>query len=151
MTMKKSFLILPLVALLSACSTTKSESESTTSTPEWQTDVVQNAEMPTSMTQPTFQQPTYSVPQPVSGSYGSAQSGSTEIIGNCQVIRGYDNAPIYAQMQKGCYTANSYTTNKGDTLFLIGFLTGQGAQRIADLNGISVNTKLKTGQVLRVR
>lgn len=154
--MKKSFLLLPLAAfVLVGCSSTStsSETETTTATPEWQaTDSIQVAEMPSSMTQPTIQQPTYnqpsySAPQPTVGNYGN----STEIIGNCQVVRDAYNKPVYSQIQKGCYTGSTYTVSRDETLFLIGYLTGQTAGQVASLNGISVDTKLKVGQVLRVR
>ena len=143
--MKKSFVVLPLAALvLAGCSSTSSEVESSVATPEWQTDVVQSAEMPSSMSGQTVSQ-SYPAPQQVSS------SGQSEIIGNCQVVRDYDNKPIYSQIQKGCYTDSTYTVGKHDTLFLISYLTARTPQKIARLNGLSTTTKLKVGQTLRIR
>lgn len=166
--MKKSFLLLPLVAaVLTACSSNTSETspnvEVTEAGSAWQTEV-QQAEMPSSMTQPSYQapQPTYTpVPQPTYGqpqptysqpSYGQANtSGASEMVGNCNVVRDGNNTPIYSQMQKGCYTDSSYTVGKHDTWFLVAYLTGQTANQLATLNSLSTATPLKVGQVLRVR
>lgn len=154
--MKKSFLALSVITLaLSACTTNHGESipstvETTDANATWQSaDNIQTAEMPSSMNQPVTTQPTYQSSQPIAttGSYGS----QTDSVGNCQVVRDSNNAPIYAQIAKGCYTDSSYTVNKGDTLYLIGYLTGTNANQIATLNGLSETSPLKVGQVLRIR
>lgn len=151
--MKKSLFLLSLVAVaVTGCTNTSNDAataEVSDASTAWQTDV-QTTQMPTSMSQPTYQTPTYSTPQPVSGSYGST-GYNTEIVGNCQVVRDSANKPIYAQIQKGCYTDSNYTVGQFDTLYLIGYLTGTNAQQIASLNGISTTSKLKVGSVLRVR
>ncbi|HGO5823974.1 TPA: LysM peptidoglycan-binding domain-containing protein [Mannheimia haemolytica] len=167
--MKKSLFVLSLISFaLAGCSSSSGESSSSTvettdANATWQSaDSIQTAPMPASMnqpiaTQPVYQQPTYSVPQPISaapapmpvssGSYNS----QVETVGNCQVVRDAANAPIYSQIPKGCYTDSSYTVGKSDTLYLVGYLTGTSANKIASLNGLNPNAPLKVGQVLRVR
>lgn len=150
--MKKSFLLLPLSALiLTACSNSGSSVSATEpAASEWQTESVQMTEMPASMgsyNQPTYTQPTYNQTTYNQG-YGS---GYSENVGSCQVVRDSMNKPIYSQIQKGCYQDSTYTVGRFDTLFLIGYLTGQSANQIAAMNGISTTGKLKVGQTLRVR
>ncbi|MFA9488818.1 MULTISPECIES: LysM peptidoglycan-binding domain-containing protein [unclassified Mannheimia] len=165
--MKKSLFVLSLASFaLVGCSNTSSESntsssEMTEANASWQAaDSIQTAPMPASMNQPVAvpaPQPVYSAPQPISaapapmpvssGSYGS----QVETVGNCQVVRDGNNAPIYSQITKGCYTDSSYTVGRSDTLYLIGYLTGTSASHIANLNGLNANATLKVGQVLRVR
>lgn len=169
--MKKSFLLLPLAAVvLAACSSdTSSETSPNVEVTEvgsaWQTEV-QQVGMPSSMTQPTYQpqptyipppapqptyqpapQPTYNQPSNVQTNYG----GQSEVVGSCNVVRDGSNAPIYSQIQKGCYTDSTYTVGKHDTLFLVAYLTGQTPNQIAALNNLSTATPLKVGQVLRVK
>lgn len=170
--MKKSLFVLSLVSFaLVGCSNNSGESttssvETTDANATWQSaDSIQTAPMPASMsqpvvTQPSYSQPTYQAPQPISAvtapapmpaadnSYGGSQ---VETVGNCQVVRDGNNAPIYSQITKGCYTDNSYTVGKSDTLYLIGYLTGTNASHIANLNGLNAGSSLKVGQVLRVR
>lgn len=167
--MKKSLFVLSLVSFaLAGCSNnsgdTASNVEMTEANATWQSaDSIQTAPMPASMNQsipqPTYQQPTYSAPQPISAApaptpmpvANSGYGSQVENVGNCQVVRDGNNAPIYSQITKGCYTDGSYTVGKSDTLYLIGYLTGTSASQIASLNGLSANSPLKVGQVLRVR
>ncbi|MDH2998403.1 hypothetical protein A1D22_10370 [Pasteurellaceae bacterium LFhippo2] len=158
----KKFMLLPLVAAiaLTAC-TNNSTSESATvsdANTSWQSEV-QQTEMPASMTSTTYSAPqqtysapqqTYSAPQQVY-SQPAASYGATETVGNCQVIRGADNAPVYSQMQKGCYTDSTYTVGKSDTVYLVSFLTGTSVSKIASLNNLSQPYQLRVGQSLRVR
>ncbi|MDD0823462.1 LysM domain-containing protein [Mannheimia sp. AT1] len=161
--MKKSLLVLSLASLaLVGCSNTSGESSSSNvemaeANATWQAaDSIQTAPMPSTMNQPIATPPAYqtpapqpisAVPAPVATNYGS----QVENVGNCQVVRDGNNAPIYAQITKGCYTDSSYTVGKSDTLYLIGYLTGTSANHIATLNGLNTNAPLKVGQVLRVR
>lgn len=139
--MKKVFLLSLVAFAVSACSNTSStNADVADASTGWQTEV-QNAEMPSTMTQPVYQQPTYQAPA----------GYNTEVVGNCQVVRDAANKPIYTQITKGCYTDSTYTVGQYDTLYLIGYLTGTNAQQIAALNGISTTAKLKVGSVLRVR
>ena len=149
--MKKSLFLLSLITLaVAGCSNTNSTSEAapevTDASTAWQTDI-QQGQMPSSMSQPSYQAPTYSAPQPMPTAY----QGNTENIGNCQVVRDASGKPIYAQIQKGCYTDNQYRVGTQDTLYLIGYLTGTNANQIASMNGLNPSAKLPVGKVLRVR
>lgn len=158
--MKKSLFVLSLVSFaLAGCSNSSPNSstvETTDANASWQSaDSIQTAPMPASMGQPSYQQPIYSTPQPTpsmpSTSVNSNYGSQVESVGNCQVVRDSSNAPIYTQIAKGCYTDNTYTVGKSDTLFLVGYLTGTSAGHIASLNGLNASSPLKVGQVLRVR
>lgn len=167
--MKKLFILLPLVALtLTACSSDNSSTESTmaevtsVAAPNWQSDI-QSVPMPSTMTQPTYQpapqpsyqpmpQPSYQPqPLPTPTNYDQGSYGQTESVGNCQVVRDANLTPIYAQIQKGCYTDSQYTVGKKDTVFLIAYLSGQSVADIARLNNLTQPYQLKPGQVLRLR
>lgn len=161
--MKKSLFVLSLVSFaVAGCSNTSGESTSSNAemaeaNATWQSaDNIQTVPMPSSMNQPVVvSQPTYQAPQPISAAPAPVEStnynSQVENVGNCQVVRDGNNAPIYAQITKGCYTDSSYTVGKSDTLYLIGYLTGTSANHIATLNGLSATSSLKVGQVLRVR
>lgn len=177
--MKKSLLLLPLMVslALTAChSSSESEasvadSSTTSAIPTWQSaETIQATDMPASMssapthtigqTSTTYNtaQTTYNTApqvvqqsQPVAVQSQSASAVQSETIGNCQIVRDSMGTPVYAQMIKGCYTDNSYTVGKSDTMYLISYLTGQTPAQIAVLNNISTTTKLQVGQVLRVR
>lgn len=166
--MKKSFLLLPFIALsLTACNNGASESTSTSAevananAPAWQSPELQSAPMPSSMSQPSYQAPqaTQTVPQPTynqpsytpAASQPQAMGGQTEMIGNCQVMRDGANTPIYSQIQKGCYTDASYTVGKYDTVFLIAYLSARSVADIAKLNNLTPPYQLRTGQVLRLK
>lgn len=150
--MKKSLFLLSLLSVaLTACSSNSTteavNADVVDASTAWQTDV-QPAAMPTSMTQPSYPTPTYQAPSyPTPSSYGS----NTETVGNCQVVRDGEGKPIYAQIQKGCYTGSEYTVGVQDTLFLIGYLTGSSVEHIAQLNHLNPQAKLPVGKVLRVR
>ncbi len=160
--MKKSFFLLPLVVAftLAGCNSTNSSEVETASdavntantSGAWQPADIQPTSMPSSMNQPVSQ-PTYgaSTTPSYNTSANSSYSNSTESIGNCQVIRDTSGTPVYAQMTKGCYTDSTYTVGAHDTLYLISFLSGTSPSQIASLNNISTTTKLKVGQLLRVR
>lgn len=163
--MQKSLFLLPLVAAfaLAGCNSASSSEESSSDTvistpnPTWQAADIQPTEMPSSMNQPV--QPNYgtsapAAPAPTTPSYSNSQpnyGSQTETVGGCQVVRNADGVPVYAQMTKGCYSESSYTVGAHDTLYLISFLTGSSPSQIATLNNIDTNTKLKVGQLLRVR
>lgn len=168
--MKKSLLILPFIALgLTACNTTSSESTAaeitSVNTPSWQNPELQSAPMPSSMTQASYPatQVSQNVPQPIgqmanqptygmgTGQVGQGQAPQNETIGNCQVVRDGTNSPIYAQIQKGCYTQASYTVGKHDTVFLVAYLAGKSVADIASLNQLVPPYQLKMGQVLRLK
>lgn len=66
------------------------------------------------------------------------------------VVRTPEGKPDYARMVKGSYQQAKIKVQKGDSLFLIGYLTGHTATEIAGFNGISPNTILPDGAVLVV-
>ena len=168
--MKKSFLLLPLVVTfaLTACTSnnsaevTESSSDTLPNGGTWQPADIQPTSMPSGMNKPISQpsytpapitaKPTVTAPSSNHTSYNNnANYGSSDSIGNCQVIRNEAGTPIYAQMTKGCYTDSTITVGPQDTLYFVSFLAGKTPAEIAALNNISTTTKLKVGQTLRVR
>ncbi len=148
--MKKLLALSLFSAVLTGCSLFSSStgngdiSDTSVGNGGWQAAEVQQAEMPSSMTNSSDYNNNMN--------YGnSGNIGQTETIGNCQVIRDASNTPIYGQIQKGCFTGSQYTVGKYDTLFLISYLSGQSVNTIANLNNLVQPYYLKEGQVLRVR
>lgn len=60
------------------------------------------------------------------------------------------NAPIYNQIDKGFYKGDSYTVRKGDTMFLIAYISGMDVKELAAKNNMSEPYSLKVGQVLKL-
>ncbi len=60
------------------------------------------------------------------------------------------NAPDYSKIDKGFYKGSTYTVNKGDTMFLIAYISGMDVKELAALNGMSEPYNLKVGQTLKV-
>lgn len=60
------------------------------------------------------------------------------------------NKPEYNQIEKGFYHGNTYTVNKGDTLYLVSYISGQDVEDIARLNNLSPPYDLRTGQILKL-
>ncbi len=172
--MKKVFLLFPFVAtVLVGCASEAPQTDSgiTDAIPMGMDTELQSVEMPSSMSQPSYQAPTYSAPAPTptysvpAPSYSAPQPTYTQpqtvsatrvqqqsnVVGSCQVIRDANSAPVYAQIQKGCYTEAQYTVAKGDTIFLIAYLSGKSVDEIAMLNQLTQPYQLKVGQVLRVK
>ena len=58
------------------------------------------------------------------------------------------NAPDYSQIQKGSYKGNTYKVNKGDTMFLIAYLTGMDVKDLASMNNMKEPYSLSVGQTL---
>lgn len=56
----------------------------------------------------------------------------------------------YDEIPKGGYSGNTYTVNKGDTLFYIAWITGNDFRSLAAKNNIKPPYELKIGQVLDV-
>lgn len=170
--MKKSFLLLPIMALgLAACvnnGSENTEAAEVTSVPNWQITGVAPAQMPPAMQQPSYtppmpsssqptymppamvEQPTYT-PQPLPTTPTTNFYGQVENVGNCQVVRNSNNQPVYSQIVKGCYQDAIYTVNKGDTLFLISYLTGKAPEELAKMNKLEQPYQLSPNQVLRVK
>lgn len=60
------------------------------------------------------------------------------------------NAPDYSQIQKGSYKGNTYKVNKGDTMFLIAYLTGMDVKDLASMNDMKEPYSLSVGQTLKI-
>lgn len=60
------------------------------------------------------------------------------------------NAPDYSQIQKGSYKGNTYKVNKGDTMFLIAYLTGMDVKDLASMNNMKEPYSLSVGQMLKI-
>ena len=60
------------------------------------------------------------------------------------------NAPDYSQIQKGSYKGNTYKVNKGDTMFLIAYLTGMDVKDLASKNNMKEPYSLSVGQTLKI-
>ncbi|MGV6987950.1 murein hydrolase activator NlpD [Testudinibacter sp. P80/BLE/0925] len=60
------------------------------------------------------------------------------------------NAPIYNQIDKGFYKGDTYTVRKGDTMFLIAYISGLDVAELAAKNKMSEPYNLRVGQVLQV-
>lgn len=69
---------------------------------------------------------------------------------NINIPRDSDNKPIYARINKGIYTASTYQVQKGDTLFLIGYITNRSANDIANYNKLTPGSVLTPGSYLVV-
>ncbi|QIW16711.1 hypothetical protein A4G20_10405 [Pasteurellaceae bacterium RH1A] len=189
--MKKSFLLLPLSALvLTACSSNNpapvvnannsdlspgimqpvGESVST----GWQSSA-QPAPVPSYNPQPM---PTYSTPQPVMNvpqpvatpqpTFPAAQPPRTETKTVTETVkvkkrvpkkttpqdfeipRDANNKPVYGQINKGFYNGQTYTVRKGDTMYLIGYISGKDVNEIARLNNMSEPFQLAVGQKIKL-
>ena len=144
----------------------------------WQPEIQQNS-MPNSMGssvpsgtqnpqpnfQPTYQpvqnnqaaatQPTY---QPVQSEPAAPKTKTgTKTVSDCSGSKAVDiprnpntNAPDYSQIQKGSYKGNTYKVNKGDTMFLIAYLSGMDVKELAALNNMSEPYSLSVGQTLKI-
>ncbi|NBI43764.1 murein hydrolase activator NlpD [[Haemophilus] felis] len=160
--MKKSFLILPVsFALLTACSSSEPpapiERVGETLEPgmvqpvgggangSWVPHVQQNNQMPVGMNQPTQFQP----PKPVQTVSSAA---IPDMATHFQIPRNpVTNAPDYSKIVKGSYPALNYKVSKGDTIYLISYISGLSQDEIARMNNLSAPYNLKVGQVLRVK
>ena len=84
--------------------------------------------------------------QPVSRSvqHPRAAGVQTSNDGRIQYNRNYDAIP------KGSYNGNTYTVQRGDTLFYIAYLTGNDFRELASKNNISEPYSLDVGQVINI-
>ncbi|WP_222987710.1 peptidoglycan DD-metalloendopeptidase family protein [Psittacicella hinzii] len=80
----------------------------------------------------------------------SENLASCELTQPFRIPRGADNKPIYSQIVKGSYKAKNYTVQQGDTLFLLGYLSGTSAEAVAKANGLDKSSILTPGTVLVV-
>ena len=141
----------------------------------WQPEIQQNT-MPNTMgnsvptgtqtPQPSFQ-PTYQPvqqpaaaqpkPTPVPAPVQPQTKTVTKTVSDCtssgaiNVPRNPNtNAPDYSQIQKGSYKGNTYKVNKGDTMFLIAYLTGMDVKDLASMNNMKEPYSLSVGQTLKI-
>lgn len=141
----------------------------------WQTDI-QSTDMPATMSSPTYMpvpqpvpitQPSYQPPQPVYSmpapqplpeptistpkpTVTPAAQKSKSTSQDFTIPRDENNAPIYSQIDKGFYNGETYTVRKGDTMFLIAYITGKDVNDIAAMNNMSEPYQLHVGKVLKV-
>ena len=114
-----------------------------------------NAPMPQapaqSAPQPNFQ-PTYQ-PQPVQKTQPTpaVQNKPQQTSQDFTIPRNpTTNAPDYSQINKGFYKGNTYTVRKGDTMFLIAYISGLDVKELAALNNMKEPYNLSVGQTLKV-
>lgn len=114
-----------------------------------------NAPMPQapaqSAPQPNFQ-PTYQ-PQPVQKLQPTpaVQNKPQQTSQDFTIPRNpTTNAPDYSQINKGFYKGNTYTVRKGDTMFLIAYISGLDVKELAALNNMKEPYNLSVGQTLKV-
>ena len=139
----------------------------------WQPEIQQNT-MPNTMGnsvptgtqtpqpsfQPTYQpvqQPAATQPQPAPAPVQPQTKTVTKTVSDCtssgaiNVPRNPNtNAPDYSQIQKGSYKGNTYKVNKGDTMFLIAYLTGMDVKDLASMNNMKEPYSLSVGQTLKI-
>jgi len=110
--------------------------------------------------QPTYQpvqQPAATQPQPAPAPVQPQTKTVTKTVSDCtssgaiNVPRNPNtNAPDYSQIQKGSYKGNTYKVNKGDTMFLIAYLTGMDVKDLASMNNMKEPYSLSVGQTLKI-
>lgn len=100
--------------------------------------------------QPTYQQP---VQQPVQQTQPrpAAQPHPQQAQQDFTIPRNpTTNAPDYSQIHKGFYKGETYTVRKGDTMFLIAYISGLDIKELAALNNMKEPYSLSVGQTLKV-
>ncbi|WP_109078257.1 murein hydrolase activator NlpD [Aggregatibacter kilianii] len=99
--------------------------------------------------QPTYQQP--APQQPVQQTQPVAQPSPQQSSQDFTIPRNpTTNAPDYSQINKGFYKGENYTVRKGDTMFLIAYISGLDVKELAALNNMSEPYSLSVGQTLKV-
>ncbi|MDP8078473.1 LysM peptidoglycan-binding domain-containing protein [Phocoenobacter skyensis] len=148
--MKKLFLLFPMTALtLAGCSTYSPAMEDEDVLPP-PPPAIETTNVGWQNTETTVYTPTQ-VESPI---YQEETTPATSVSQNTQTItipRDAEGRPDYSQMTKGSYTGSTYTVQKGDTLFLISYLSGQDVNTLARLNNLNQTYSLTIGQVLKLR
>ncbi|TCJ98761.1 lipoprotein NlpD [Volucribacter psittacicida] len=169
--MKKSFFLLPLAGLvLNACSSSTPapvENADGTLTPgimqpiestgatggTWEPEIQQQS-MPASMQVPVNQPsttPSYTQPVQQPAQTSVQQQNSAQVSQDFTIPRNAQtNAPDYSKIDKGFYKGETYQVRKGDTMFLIAYISGLDVKELAALNNMSEPYQLSIGQVLKV-
>ena len=97
--------------------------------------------------QPTYQPQPVQKPQPTPAVQNKPQQTSQDFT----IPRNpTTNAPDYSQINKGFYKGNTYTVRKGDTMFLIAYISGLDIKELAALNNMKEPYNLSVGQTLKV-
>ena len=97
--------------------------------------------------QPTYQPQPVQKPQPAPAVQNKPQQTSQDFT----IPRNpTTNAPDYSQINKGFYKGNTYTVRKGDTMFLIAYISGLDVKELAALNNMKEPYNLSVGQTLKV-
>ncbi|WP_230621916.1 murein hydrolase activator NlpD [Aggregatibacter sp. Marseille-P9115] len=97
--------------------------------------------------QPTYQPQPVQKPQPTPAVQNKPQQTSQDFT----IPRNpTTNAPDYSQINKGFYKGNTYTVRKGDTMFLIAYISGLDVKELAALNNMKEPYNLSVGQTLKV-
>ena len=97
--------------------------------------------------QPTYQPQPAPKPQPAPAVQNKPQQTSQDFT----IPRNpTTNAPDYSQINKGFYKGNTYTVRKGDTMFLIAYISGLDVKELAALNNMKEPYNLSVGQTLKV-
>ncbi len=110
-------------------------------------------QQPVTQPQPTYQQPTpaaapVATPKPVAT---PAPAAKQQVSQDFTIPRNpQTNAPDYSKIDKGFYKGSTYTVRKGDTMFLIAYISGMDVRDLAALNNIPEPYKLSLGQTLKV-
>ncbi|WP_040975410.1 murein hydrolase activator NlpD [Necropsobacter massiliensis] len=123
-----------------------------TTAPALQTQAVQPQIQPALQTpaQPQVQQP---VAQPTQNRQTAAVSTTAvkPASQNFEIPRNpQTNAPDYSKIDKGFYKGETYTVRKGDTMFLIAYISGMDVKELAALNNMSEPYNLSVGQTLKI-
>ncbi|WP_265497664.1 murein hydrolase activator NlpD [Providencia rustigianii] len=80
------------------------------------------------------------------GSMGNSASRTVSTNGEGRIVYNRD----YGSIPKGSYNGNTYTVQRGDTLFYIAYLTGNDFRELASKNNISEPYSLNVGQVINI-
>lgn len=97
--------------------------------------------------QPTYQPQPVQKPQPTPAVQNKPQQTSQDFT----IPRNpTTNAPDYSQINKGFYKGSTYTVRKGDTMFLIAYISGLDVKELAALNNMKEPYNLSVGQTLKV-
>ncbi|OBW93138.1 membrane protein [Gallibacterium genomosp. 3] len=110
-------------------------------------------QQPVTQSQPTYQQPApaaapVATPKPVAT---PAPAAKQQVSQDFTIPRNpQTNAPDYSKIDKGFYKGSTYTVRKGDTMFLIAYISGMDVRDLAALNNIPEPYKLSVGQTLKV-
>ena len=124
---------------------------------------IQQSSIPNRMNTPMPQAPAQSAPQPNFQPTYQPQPApkpqSAPVVQNKPQQTSQDftiprnpttNAPDYSQINKGFYKGNTYTVRKGDTMFLIAYISGLDVKELAALNNMKEPYNLSVGQTLKV-